>query len=57
MWGTSVWGDGSVWGATGDKKGRVALRGVGSIFQPQFNSEDAFHLKTIVFGVQPTGRR
>ncbi len=43
-------------GSLNDVQDRTRLRTVGKYLRPTISSDDDFHLKTIAFGVQPTGR-
>lgn len=64
VWGTSKWGDtgaggdGHVWGGgTGDVSDRRAVRCLGRLLGYEYSSQSDFHLKTISYGIQKTGRR
>jgi hypothetical protein len=55
VWGTGVWGT-NAWSSAADMKMRIAIRGRGDVFQPKFNSGDAWHLKGFALAVQGTKR-
>lgn len=55
VWATGVWGT-AIWPTTSDTTLRRALRGIGKMFQPVLSSSDQWHIKGLMFGVQPTRR-
>ena len=54
---TSSYGGTDTMGAAGDAQLRVAHRGRGKVFRPEFSSLSAWHLKGLSFGLQTTGKR
>lgn len=57
LWNTGVWGTG-IWGGKENVARRVALNKTrGRYLRPTVNSTDAWHLKSLSFGLQLTGRR
>ncbi len=64
VWGTSKWGgagsggDGHSWGGgAGNHSDRRAIRALGRLLSFTYSSQTDFHLKTVSYGVQKTGRR
>ena len=56
--GTSTLGSTDVMGGgTGDFAGREAVRALGRLISYEYSSDTDFHLKTVSYGIQPTGRR
>ena len=55
--GTSVLGEDDVMGGNSNLLKRRSVRIRGKVFQPKFNSTDAWHIRGLTIGVQPTGKK